>query len=53
MLVKVLGGFDVKTYVHNDIPGKKKNLHFYLSGCPKGPRVHYRKLRGANHGYPL
>lgn len=28
------GGFDVKTYVHNDIPGKKKT-YIYLSGCPK------------------
>ena len=27
-------GFDVKTYVHNDIPGKKKT-YIYISGCPK------------------
>ncbi|KUJ18796.1 uncharacterized protein LY89DRAFT_613904 [Mollisia scopiformis] len=27
-------GFDVKTFVHSDIPGKKKT-YFYLSGCPK------------------
>ncbi|PQE32619.1 phosphatidylinositol-4-phosphate 5-Kinase protein [Rutstroemia sp. NJR-2017a WRK4] len=27
-------GFDVKTYVHSDIPGKKKT-YVYLSGCPK------------------
>jgi 1-phosphatidylinositol-3-phosphate 5-kinase len=27
-------GFDVKTYVHKDIPGKKKT-YIYLSGCPK------------------
>ena len=27
-------GFDVKTYVHNDIPGKKKT-YIYLTGCPK------------------
>ena len=27
-------GFEVKTYVHNDIPGKKKT-YIYLSGCPK------------------
>lgn len=27
-------GFDVKTYVHGDIPGKKKT-YIYLSGCPK------------------
>jgi 1-phosphatidylinositol-3-phosphate 5-kinase len=40
------GGFDVKTYVHNDIPGKKKT-YIYLSGCPKdlGCTV---ALRGAN-----
>ncbi len=40
------GGFDVKTYVHNDIPGKKKT-YIYLSGCPKdlGCTI---ALRGAN-----
>ncbi|ESZ91840.1 hypothetical protein SBOR_7792 [Sclerotinia borealis F-4128] len=27
-------GFDVKTYVHNNIPGRKKT-YIYLSGCPK------------------
>lgn len=27
-------GFDVKTYVHGDIPGKKKT-YIYISGCPK------------------
>ncbi|CAL3970406.1 unnamed protein product [Diplocarpon coronariae] len=27
-------GFDVKTYMHNDIPGRKKT-YIYLSGCPK------------------
>ncbi|KAF4631249.1 hypothetical protein G7Y89_g6882 [Cudoniella acicularis] len=27
-------GFDVKTYVHSDIPGRKKT-YIYLSGCPK------------------
>lgn len=27
-------GFDVKTYVHKDIPGRKKS-YIYLSGCPK------------------
>ncbi|KAG0645567.1 1-phosphatidylinositol 3-phosphate 5-kinase fab1 [Hyphodiscus hymeniophilus] len=27
-------GFEVKTYVHNDIPGKKKT-YIYLSGCPR------------------
>lgn len=27
-------GFDVKTYVHRDIPGRKKT-YIYLSGCPK------------------
>jgi 1-phosphatidylinositol-3-phosphate 5-kinase len=27
-------GFDVRTFVHNDIPGKKKTC-IYLSGCPK------------------
>ncbi|TGO66675.1 hypothetical protein BOTNAR_0056g00140 [Botryotinia narcissicola] len=27
-------GFDVKTYVHGDIPGRKKT-YIYLSGCPK------------------
>ncbi|TVY33458.1 1-phosphatidylinositol 3-phosphate 5-kinase [Lachnellula subtilissima] len=39
-------GFDVKTYVHNDIPGKKKT-YIYLSGCPKdlGCTI---SLRGAN-----
>ncbi|KAL3427464.1 1-phosphatidylinositol-3-phosphate 5-kinase FAB1 [Phlyctema vagabunda] len=39
-------GFDVKTYVHNDIPGKKKT-YIYLSGCPKelGCTI---ALRGAN-----
>lgn len=26
--------FDVKTYVHSDIPGKKKTC-IYISGCPK------------------
>jgi 1-phosphatidylinositol-3-phosphate 5-kinase len=41
-------GFDVKTYVHNDIPGKKKT-YIYLSGCPKdlGCTI---SLRGANLG---
>ncbi|XMA11774.1 hypothetical protein WAI453_004565 [Rhynchosporium graminicola] len=39
-------GFDVKTYVHKDIPGKKKT-YIYLSGCPKelGCTI---ALRGAN-----
>ncbi|KAE8449514.1 hypothetical protein EG329_008123 [Mollisiaceae sp. DMI_Dod_QoI] len=39
-------GFDVKTFVHNDIPGKKKT-YIYLSGCPKelGCTI---ALRGAN-----
>lgn len=39
-------GFEVKTYVHNDIPGKKKT-YIYLSGCPKelGCTI---ALRGAN-----
>jgi 1-phosphatidylinositol-3-phosphate 5-kinase len=39
-------GFDIKTYVHNDIPGKKKT-YIYLSGCPKdlGCTI---SLRGAN-----
>jgi 1-phosphatidylinositol-3-phosphate 5-kinase len=39
-------GFDVKTYVHKDIPGKKKT-YIYLSGCPKevGCTI---VLRGAN-----
>jgi len=27
-------GFDIKTYVHQDIPGKKKTC-IYISGCPK------------------
>ncbi|KAB8298862.1 hypothetical protein EYC80_001022 [Monilinia laxa] len=27
-------GFDVKTYVHGNIPGKKKT-YIFLSGCPK------------------
>ncbi|OBT82391.1 hypothetical protein VE02_08499 [Pseudogymnoascus sp. 03VT05] len=27
-------GFDVKTYVHNDIPGTRKTC-IYISGCPK------------------
>ncbi|RDL33595.1 SAICAR synthase-like protein [Venustampulla echinocandica] len=38
--------FEVKTYVHNDIPGKKKT-YIYLSGCPKdlGCTI---ALRGAN-----
>jgi 1-phosphatidylinositol-3-phosphate 5-kinase len=27
-------GFDVKTFVHNDMPGKKKT-YTYISGCPK------------------
>lgn len=27
-------GFDVKTYVHSDIPGRKKT-YIFLSGCPK------------------
>lgn len=38
--------FDVKTYVHNDIPGKRKTC-LYLSGCPKelGCTI---VLRGAN-----
>ena len=39
-------GFDVKTYVHNDMPGKKKT-YLYISGCPKdlGCTI---ALRGAN-----
>jgi 1-phosphatidylinositol-3-phosphate 5-kinase len=39
-------GFEVKTYVHKDIPGKKKT-YIYLSGCPKdlGCTI---ALRGAN-----
>lgn len=39
-------GFEVKTYVHSDIPGKKKT-YIYLSGCPKelGCTI---ALRGAN-----
>lgn len=39
-------GFDVKTFVHSDIPGKKKTC-IYLSGCPKelGCTI---VLRGAN-----
>ena len=39
-------GFDVKTYVHKDIPGKKKTC-IYISGCPKelGCTI---VLRGAN-----
>jgi 1-phosphatidylinositol-3-phosphate 5-kinase len=39
-------GFEVKTYVHNDIPGKKKT-YIYLSGCPRdlGCTI---ALRGAN-----
>ena len=39
-------GFEVKTYVHTDIPGKKKT-YIYLSGCPKelGCTI---ALRGAN-----
>ncbi|KAL5327814.1 hypothetical protein ACEPPN_005520 [Leptodophora sp. 'Broadleaf-Isolate-01'] len=39
-------GFDVKTYVHKDIPGRKKT-YIYLSGCPKelGCTI---ALRGAN-----
>lgn len=39
-------GFEVKTYVHDDIPGKKKT-YIYLSGCPKelGCTI---ALRGAN-----
>ena len=39
-------GFEVKTFVHNDIPGKKKT-YIYLSGCPKelGCTI---TLRGAN-----
>lgn len=38
--------FDVKTYVHNDIPEKKKT-YIYISGCPKelGCTI---VLRGAN-----
>ena len=38
--------FEVKTYVHNDIPGKKKT-YIYLSGCPQdlGCTI---ALRGAN-----
>ena len=38
--------FNVKTYVHNDIPGKKRT-YIYLSGCPKdlGCTI---TLRGAN-----
>ncbi|KAG9234929.1 putative 1-phosphatidylinositol-3-phosphate 5-kinase fab1, partial [Amylocarpus encephaloides] len=41
-------GFDVKTFVHRDIPGKKKT-YIYLSGCPKdlGCTI---ALRGANIG---
>ena len=27
-------GFEVKTFVHNDIPGKKKT-YIYLTGCPQ------------------
>ncbi|KAI9682020.1 MAG: 1-phosphatidylinositol-3-phosphate 5-kinase [Caeruleum heppii] len=27
------GGFDVKTYLHSEIPGKKKT-YMYVSGCP-------------------
>ena len=39
-------GFEVKTYLHNDIPGKKKT-YIYLSGCPRelGCTI---TLRGAN-----
>ncbi len=39
-------GFDVRTYVHGDIPGRKKT-YVYLSGCPKelGCTI---VLRGAN-----
>ena len=39
-------GFEVKTYVHSDIPGKKKT-YIYLSGCPRdlGCTI---ALRGAN-----
>ncbi|KAH8646592.1 1-phosphatidylinositol-3-phosphate 5-kinase-like protein FAB1 [Tricladium varicosporioides] len=39
-------GFDVKTYVHKDIPGRKKT-YIYISGCPKdlGCTI---ALRGAN-----
>jgi 1-phosphatidylinositol-3-phosphate 5-kinase len=39
-------GFDVKTYVHKDIPNRKKT-YIYLSGCPKdlGCTI---ALRGAN-----
>lgn len=39
-------GFEVKTYVHNDIPGRKKT-YIYISGCPKelGCTI---ALRGAN-----
>lgn len=38
--------FDVKTFVHGDIPGRKKT-YLYLSGCPKdlGCTI---SLRGAN-----
>jgi len=39
-------GFDVKTYVHKDIPGKKKT-YVYLSGCPKDVGCTI-VLRGAN-----
>lgn len=39
-------GFDVKTFVHKDIPNRKKT-YIYLSGCPKdlGCTI---ALRGAN-----
>jgi 1-phosphatidylinositol-3-phosphate 5-kinase len=39
-------GFDVKTFVHRDIPNRKKT-YIYLSGCPKdlGCTI---ALRGAN-----
>jgi 1-phosphatidylinositol-3-phosphate 5-kinase len=41
-------GFDVKTYVHSDIPGRKKTC-IYISGCPKelGCTI---VLRGASMG---
>jgi len=44
--IRKCAGFEVKTYVHDDIPGKKKT-YIYLSGCPKelGCTI---ALRGAN-----
>jgi 1-phosphatidylinositol-3-phosphate 5-kinase len=38
--------FEVKTFVHNDIPGKKKT-YIFLSGCPKALGCTIA-LRGAN-----